>query len=392
MQGSVRKRGTTWSYYFDIGIVDGKRKRKEKGGFRTKKDAQLALNTTLSEFNESGLLTTENNISFSDYLDYWYSEYVLVNCKYNTQLAYKIILNKHLKPVLGDYKLKTISSQKLQEFINNKYRNAYTKNSILNFYGVLSCSFKMAVHPYEYIKNNPMKYVQMPKIKDLKKDKTDFKLLSLDNFNKIIKRFPEGSSFYIPLQIAFNTVLRASEVCALTWNNINFIEQTITVEKIIIKKERVWFFDTPKTSGSSRIIKIGNTLLQILKKHKETQEKNIKHYEKFYENTIYKFDINNKTYTSKYLICTKENGQLVSTESLKYLSRIVNYELGIPFNFHSLRHTHATMLLEGGANIKDIQHRLGHTRLSTTMDIYSHVTQKMKTDSVDIFERIIATN
>lgn len=70
----------------------------------------------------------------------------------------------------------------------------------------------------------------------------------------------------------------------------------------------------------------------------------------------------------------------------------MNYELGIPFNFHALRHTHATMLLEGGANIKDIQKRLGHSRLSTTMDTYSHVTEKIQSETVDILEKIIADN
>ncbi len=75
--------------------------------------------------------------------------------------------------------------------------------------------------------------------------------------------------------------------------------------------------------------------------------------------------------------------------SLRYLSRIVNMELQIEFNFHSLRHTHATMLLEGGANIKDIQDRLGHSSLPTTMNIYFHVTNKMKNDTVNILENII---
>ncbi|WP_330619220.1 tyrosine-type recombinase/integrase [Vallitalea guaymasensis] len=70
--------------------------------------------------------------------------------------------------------------------------------------------------------------------------------------------------------------------------------------------------------------------------------------------------------------------ELITSDSIKYLSRVVNYEIGINFNFHSLRHTHATMLLEAGANIKDIQDRLGHAKLSTTMDTYSHVTKKMK--------------
>lgn len=74
------------------------------------------------------------------------------------------------------------------------------------------------------------------------------------------------------------------------------------------------------------------------------------------------------------------------------LSRVVNYELGINFNFHSLRHTHATMLLESGANIKDIQKRLSHSKLSTTMDTYSHVTNKMNEDSVNRFEQILTSN
>ena len=89
------------------------------------------------------------------------------------------------------------------------------------------------------------------------------------------------------------------------------------------------------------------------------------------------------------MIITIENGELVTTDSLKYLSRVVNYELKINFSFHSLRYTHATMLLESGANIKDIQERLGHSKLATTMDTYSHVTDRMKHDTVDIFESII---
>ena len=56
---------------------------------------------------------------------------------------------------------------------------------------------------------------------------------------------------------------------------------------------------------------------------------------------------------------------------------------------HSLRHTHATLLLEKGANIKDIQRRLGHSKLSTTMDTYSHVTENMRNSTVSIFETII---
>ncbi|MCO1604388.1 tyrosine-type recombinase/integrase [Desulfosporosinus nitroreducens] len=87
------------------------------------------------------------------------------------------------------------------------------------------------------------------------------------------------------------------------------------------------------------------------------------------------------------MICTKENGEIVTPDTFKYASRVIHYELGILFNFHSLRHTHATTLIENGASMKDVQKRLGHTRLSTTMDTYTHPTEKMADDTVAIFEK-----
>lgn len=171
--------------------------------------------------------------------------------------------------------------------------------------------------------------------------------------------------------------MRAAEVCSLTWDCVNLNKKTIKVEKIIIKKEREWVFGTPKTKSSNRSILIGNTLVNILKRHKKHQMENKLKYGEYYVDSNF--------------VCTKENGELVSNDSLKYLSQVVNYELGINFTFHSLRHTHATMLLESDANIKDIQHRLGHSKLATTMDTYSHVTNKLRVDSVNKFESVISS-
>ncbi|SHJ92034.1 site-specific integrase [Tepidibacter formicigenes] len=391
MQGGVRKKGNRWYYYFDAGKVNGKRKRIERKGGNTKKEALEALRKALYEFEKCGSLVSESDISVADYFDYWFKEYVLINCKYNTQRGYNLIIEKHIKPTLGIYKLKSLTPAMLQEFINKKYRNGFTKNTLKGFYGVLSGALKMAVYPYQFIKENPMQYVSMPKYNSLKKDNEDLKIITVDEFNKIVDRFPFGSSFYIPLQIAFNTGMRASEVCGLTWDCINLEEGKIKVEKIILKKGMQWCFGTPKTASSQREILIGKTLIDILKKHKKYQLENRLKYGEFYSNNLYKFEEINKKYSSTDLVCTKENGELVSTDSLKYLSRVVNYELGINFNFHSLRHTHATILLEAGANIKDIQKRLGHSKLATTMDTYSHITDKMNQDSVNIFEGVLSS-
>ena len=312
----------------------------------------------------------------ADYFDYWFDNYVKLNCKYNTQKYYKDIIENHIKPNLGIYKLKSLHPATLQKFFNGKYLQGYSKNSLKNFFGVLSKALKMAVYPYQFIKENPMQYVELPKVEEKKKANYDLKIITMEEFNRIIERFPEGSSFYIPCQIAFHTGMRAGEVCALTWDCVDLKNKTIRVEKTLIGKGKgIWELASPKTKSSYRTIAIGDTLVNILKKHKKSQMENRLRYGKYYKNSNF--------------VCTKENGELVTTNSLKYLSRVVNYELGIDFNFHSFRHTHATMLLEAGANIKDIQERLGHSRITTTIDTYSHVTKKMKLDTVNIFESII---
>jgi integrase len=85
-------------------------------------------------------------------------------------------------------------------------------------------------------------------------------------------------------------------------------------------------------------------------------------------------------------VCTTERGTLVTPETFRYCSRVINYELMIEFNFHALRHTHATRLIENGAKMKDVQVRLGHSKISTTMDIYTHATDNMSLETVNIFE------
>lgn len=110
---------------------------------------------------------------------------------------------------------------------------------------------------------------------------------------------------------------------------------------------------------------------------------------------IYSIDgtIDYKTIDDKLrFVCTKQYGNLVTPETIRYCSRIINSELMIQFNFHALRHTHATMLIESGANMKDVQRRLGHSRLATTMDTYSHVTEKMSRETVDLFEKAVNKN
>ncbi|GEK36623.1 tyrosine-type recombinase/integrase [Enterococcus thailandicus] len=96
----------------------------------------------------------------------------------------------------------------------------------------------------------------------------------------------------------------------------------------------------------------------------------------------------NHYYESNF-VCTKENGEPVTPNSIKWSASKIKKDLNIKFNFHSLCHTHATMLLEDDIKPKIIQEHLGHSRISTTMDTYAHVTKKMKKDTIDIFETML---
>ena len=97
-------------------------------------------------------------------------------------------------------------------------------------------------------------------------------------------------------------------------------------------------------------------------------------------------------YERRHVICARTDGNLLTTNGMKYVSKVVNYELNIDFKFHSLRHTHATLLIQNGANIKDVQNRLGHASVETTLDTYTHSTEDSSKNTVDLFEKLSNAN
>ena len=392
MTGSVRKRGDKWYYSFEAARVDGKRKRIERVGGKTKKEAEAALRKALEEYEQVGEQFKISDISVADYMEYWFESYVLVNCKHNTQLCYRNIIENHIRPKFGVYKLKSLKPNLLQDFINKKFLTGISKNFLVNITALLNNALKYAVYPANFIKDNPMQYVKFPKYEHTKTE-INRKILSIAELNKILTRFPFGSTFNLPILIGYYTGCRIGEVLALTWDDINFNDCTININKSICKKLSQWYFGSTKTKSSDRQIKIGQTLIEALKKYKTHQIENKLRYGEYYIDQYNKNGLIISTHLKLTnpiinMVCTKENGMLVTPDTFKYASRVINKELNIQFNFHSLRHTHATMLIENGANIKDVQYRLGHTNIQTTLNIYTHATNKMSNQSVEIFEKL----
>lgn len=404
MEGHIRKRGNRYYYSFELAGVNGKRKRIERAGGRTKKEAEAALREALTEYRNAGTTFEPTKMSFADYLDYWYKNYVQINLAVNTQEAYKNIIEKHLKPALGKYYLHELNPATLQEFVNHKYIAGISKNHLTNILAVITGSLKAAVHSYQFIKAHPAEYIKIPTYKYTKAS-VDRYVIRPEQFERIIEKFPLGTNSYILLMIGYYAGLRIGEITGLTWNDINFEDQTLTVNKQLYKRGRNhWCLGPTKTIASVRTIPFGKTLANALKAVQEWQTAQRKKYEGYYQQQycmteqasnetiyhIYTMPTSPAPFNTQYsrvdFVCTKENGEMMTSDSVKYTSRVINNILLIPFNFHSLRHSHATLLIENGANMKDVQHRLGHSRISQTMDTYAHVTPLMQQQSVTIFE------
>ncbi len=415
----VQKRGKVYQYQFAIASIDGKRKYKNKSGFRTKTEAIEAGVKAYNEYINVGHCIEPSKMSYSDYLDYWMKEHCEINLKYHTIQAYQNIIKNHIKPKLGFYMLSQLTTSVIQEFINNIYlEKGFSKNFLKNILKVLKGSLGYATDVVGFIKVNPSLKVRLPKY-DIP-DSDPVYILSNEEVEKILERFSNNPCVYYAFLTAYYTGLRVSEVFGLTWDDIDFVKRTITVNKNILKKNQaggtkkrlisgnsttVWYFGTCKTKGSYRTIEIGDTLLKALKKYKEEQIQNrkdygdtyMKHYKKIVNNPY-----NNKPeikIINAYaelevpleevkLVFLKKNGVFEGTDSCKYPFKVIHYELGIPCRFHDFRDTHATRLIEAGADIKAVSKRLGHSNIRTTYEIYVKVTTKMESDTVEKFESI----
>lgn len=415
---NVRKRGNVYEYNFDVAKIEGKRKRITKSGFKTKAEALKQGMIAYNEYLNTGRNFISNEMSYSDFLDYWLENHCKINLKYHTIEAYSNIVKTHLKPNLGFYKLSQITKTTLQDFLNKIYiEKGYSKNFLNNIRKVLKCSFNYATDN-EYVKVNSAANLKLPKYDEPPKDVAH--IFTTEEINMILDRFKKNHCIYYAFLTAYCTGLRIAEVFALTWDDIDFKNKTISVNKNILKKNQaggtkgrhlsgnsttVWYFGTCKTQTSYRTVPIGDTLLKALKEYKEEQQIHklnygdtyMKHYKK---NVINPY--NNKTeikIVNAYaeidvalpevdFVFVKNNGVYEGTDSTKYPFKVIHYELGIPCRFHDFRDTHATRLIESGADIKAVSKRLGHRNIDITYNIYVRVTEKMENETANKFEEI----
>ncbi|MDO4173691.1 MAG: Arm DNA-binding domain-containing protein [Eubacteriales bacterium] len=160
----TRKRGKFWQYRFYGATINGKRQEICKGGFRTKKEAQLAGNKALTEYTQAGRHFVASEISVADYFDEWL-KLRSVELKQTTLSGYQKRTRNYILPVIGKYKLKAVTASNLQALINDLFNQGFSRNTLTSIKGILTNAFGYAVEPLHYIQLSPMIGVRLPSVR-----------------------------------------------------------------------------------------------------------------------------------------------------------------------------------------------------------------------------------
>ena len=395
----TRKRGSCWEWSFETAKINGKRKSMSASGFRTKAEALAAGTKAKAEYDSAGRTFAPAAVSVSDYLDYWLENHVKKNLAHNTYLDYESVVRLHLKPAMGQYRLSALDTDVIQKWIDDVKLKGYASNTTKNMLACLSGALEYAVMPLRYIKDNPCRYVKLNRIKEdpeLKKRREY--VISSEDWERIINRFPESSSFFLPLMIGYHLGTRIGECYGIDLlSDVDLEHDIIRIRQQLQKEGNTWYQRPPKYE-SYREIDMGKTIKKILRKEIIKRKETIMRYGPYYSKTYVRPDgavvqhtaDQGVTYKEIMPLSVKENGQLLTPESFKYCARVIHSDLGLSlFHYHSLRHTHGTILAENGVYPKTVMERLGHKDIATTMNKYIFNTDKMRSDAIQIFEAVI---
>lgn len=208
----LRSGKKVYEYSFEMASVDGKRKRKSKSGFASKRDARIAGRKALSEYENVGQVMVDRDISYADFLDLWMENDCKLTCKESTLYGYEKKIRLYLKPELGGYRVSSIDKKILQTFITDLYNDGFSINTIISIKGLLTKSFNYALENH-YIMTSPANRLVIPQ--NMQPDKPTRRkehiYLTKDNIDSLFERFPKGTSSFVPLQIAYHTGMRPGD-------------------------------------------------------------------------------------------------------------------------------------------------------------------------------------
>lgn len=402
--GSIRQRSDgTWEARFVVGHDPGTGKPIRKSVYaKTQKEVRQKLAQAVAAVDNSDYFEP-SKMTLAQWLDVWAAEY-MGDKRYSTKKTYKANIETHIKPAIGAVKLSQLAPHVIQKFYNSLltsgckvpkrdksgniikedgkpvYESApMSAKTVRNIHGTLTKALSTAVD-IGYLRINPADRVTLPRV-----EKKELVPLT-DEQVKDFLRESSNDDLEIILKVILFTGLRESEALGLTWDNIDFKAGTLKVCKQLQKRRIADGGATlaPTKNGKSRTLKPAPFVMGLLDRQYREQAA-----QRLRSGEIWQgWQTAEERKTA--LVFTTPDGKSISQTSLRYHFKKVVEAIGVPScRVHDLRHTFAVLSLQNGDDIKTVQGNLGHATAAFTLDVYGHVSEKMKDDSAARMEAYI---
>lgn len=358
--GSVRQRENgTWEARCTI---NGKR----RSFYGEKQSDVLKAMRAAQKAADDGVYFEPTRLTVAKWLDIWLTEYVKPSCKPLTASTYKSRIDTHIAPTLGMIKLTSLNATHIQSFYNDLLRvKKLQPKTIKNVHGILHKALEQALK-LRYIGINPANACNLPRI-----EKKEIKPLSEKEIVAFLGAIKDGEPLEKLFTVALFTGMREGEICGLPWEAVNFSDGTITVKQQLCKekiKGGKHYIATTK-NDKTRVLTVAPFVMQILKIVRQEQIQN-----RLICGHAWQNEFN--------LVFTDKTGHYIVPQTALKRFKSVAKKIGRDdARFHDLRHTYAVTALQEGDDVKTVQQNLGHATASFTLDVYGHVSEKMKQES-----------
>lgn len=319
---------------------------------------------------DAGTYTAPSKMTIGEWLDIWTAEY-LGGVKPRTVDLYKSVVKSRLKPGIGALRLEVLTPHAVQSYYNGLSKEGLAPKTVKNIHGILHKALQQAVSN-SYIRTNPADSCILPRAvrKELKPMDEDM----ITAFLKIVK----GHQYEELFKVTLFTGMREGEVLGPMWDCVDLIKGTVTIDKQLqmIRGSKGQYQIVPTKNSKGRTISIAPFVVDTLRRVKHQQLENRLRYGESWEDSGFVF--------------TNELGYHLFASTVYKSFKKVMQDIGSPeTRFHDLRHSYTVASIRSGDDIKTVQENLGHATAAFTLDVYGHVTEKMKKDSAVRMEQFI---
>lgn len=371
MTGRTFKIGKRWAYRINLGFdaEQGAYRFKKKQGFATKDEAQKAMAAAIQQLEQGAV--DSSHLTVGTFLTEWLARAVEDRLAPKTLDTYTYVCDRFLIPALGSIRLEQLNAKAI-EALYTSLHGQIAPSSVHRVHRVLRTALNRAIK-WGYLERSPMLRVEAPSGAIPKRTP-----LAIGEVKRVVawmdKRFPVSG---LAAALALYTGMRRGEICGLSWTSVDWDARVV---RVVCQRQRLGGKDiirVTKTAGSVRAIPVDGQVMDRLRSWREEQQQ---------QTALRPGDV----WSDSALVLRHVDGTVIDPNTITADFRDACRSCGISgVSFHDLRHTHATLLLLGHVPLKVVSERLGHASIAVTANLYSHVTETLQREAVDVLTRLM---